>query len=178
MITLLHTLLSEALSRNDILEVLEYAKQMQDIYTKIYKFESVKFAGKSMLANYGQLRKNNSMLLVRKVAHNNEVITGLRKDMEVFIYSDSGDNLTSSWVYTSSFIAQKLNERLVENQLVIQQELLKQIKIAKWLKAYKQGQEVETEAKEETMESVYTDIMKSIRENFEIVKAHREKYHE
>ena len=128
------------------MKVLEYSKQMQAVYKRIYEFDSVKSAGQNLMDNYQELRMKNSMRLIKKVAHNNEVINDLRSEME------------------------KLNARCVQNQIVVQNELLKQIRKEKELKSIKSGIPLPDPDKEETVEGVFEDIMTSINDNFEFVK--------
>ena len=107
MIDLLYKLLTGALSIYDLDSVLKYSKQMQEVYKKIYKFQTLKRAGMDFVNNYGSLKekkKNDpTMMLIKKVGQNNQEINDLRGQ------------------------AERLNQSLIEKQMIIQDELMKQI---------------------------------------------------
>ena len=149
LITILHTLITDALSKYDIGRLLEYSKQMQFVYKNIYTFTSLKIAGNLMLNNYESMRPKNSLRVVKSVAYNNEVINDLRSEME------------------------GINQKLVENQMKIQQELLKQISYAKQKKLMSLN--IDPEGAEMAESDEMKEMISLIKENFEMIKGEWDK---
>ena len=99
-----------------------------------------------MLNNYETMRPKNSFKILKAVAYNNEVINDLRSEME------------------------GINQRLVENQMKIQQELLKQISYAKQMKNINSEIDPEGALQASTASDEMREMMELIKENFDLIK--------
>ena len=163
MISLLHDLLKHSIETHDLENILKYSKQMQLVYEKINSFESLKKAGMDFLTNYKQfkaIRANNdkSYDLLQTVNNNNTMINSLRSELEV------------------------LSDKLIQKQMVVQQELMKQIAYKKETQKLNQelcgGLKQPSDKEQLEREQVYGELFGLIKDKVGMLKGEVEKLNE
>ena len=163
MISLLHDLLKHSIETHDLENILKYSKQMQLVYEKINSFESLKKAGMDFLTNYKQfktIRANNdkSYDLLQTVNNNNTMINSLRSELEV------------------------LSDKLIQKQMVVQQELMKQIAFKKETQKLNQelcgGLKQPSDKEQLEREQVYGELFGLIKDKVGMLKGEVEKLNE
>lgn len=147
MIGMLYDLLKDAIQKFDLENVIKYSKQMQLVYRRIYTFESLKKAGLDFVNNYHTIkeRKNygQNIKILKQVAENTHIINKMRSILEA------------------------IGDSIVEKQMIIQQELMKQInyrKATQLINTIMSQKLADAEAEtEQARNEVYTDLFDLIK---------------